>query len=505
MSLIKTTPVASLPLASNHRLPRPGPGIPAVPGGACVNRRTFLTTLAGAAGAAGLLPCASGSLLAASPAPAGVKTRIRLVFSHHRIDAQGRQSEAGWPFLGYDCEGRKKLLLAKLQRGCPGIEFLPATAYSAEDAKKLLEADSEVDGYLAYMIGGWATAGQTIAAAGRPVIYAGDLYGASGEFLVATAEARHKGLRAVGVTSSRFEDVVDALKCFETMQKLKAARILVVGAPAGGVGKAIEEVFGTKVVSVDFPEINAAYAQADRARARDLAHAWVRKAQRVIEPTRAEIEKSAAMYLAMRSLMDTHRAQAITINCLGGFYGGRMEAYPCLGHCQLNDDGAVGACEADLQSTLTMLLMGYQVGRPGYISDPVIDTATNRVIYLHCVAPTKVFGPDGHANSFHIRSHAEDGKGASIRSLLPLNQIVTTLQTSPTRREIILHQAKTVANVDDPKSCRTKLAAEVKGDVQKLLTQWDLWGWHRVTFYGDHKLAVTQLATLLGFKLIEEA
>ncbi len=451
------------------------------------------------------MPFASSSALAALPAPAGAKTRIRLVFSHHRDDAKGRQSEAGWPFLGYDCAARKKLLLAKLQENCPGIEFLPATAYSAEDAKKLLGSDSEVDGYLAYMIGGWATAGQTIAAAGRPVIYAGDLYGASGEFLVATAEARHKGLRAVGVTSSRFEDVVEALRCFETMKQLKAARILVVGTPAGGVGKAIEDVFGTKVVSVDFPVINAAYAQADRAQARDLARGWMRKAQRVVEPTRAEIEKSAAMYLAMRSLMDTHQAQAITINCLGGFYGGRMEAYPCLGHCQLNDDGAVGACEADLQSTLTMLMMGYQVGRPGYISDPVIDTATNRVIYIHCVAPTKALGPKGPSNAFHIRSHAEDGKGASIRSLLPLGQIVTTLQTAPTRREIIFHQAKTVANVDDPRSCRTKLAAEVKGDVQKLLTQWDLWGWHRVTFYGDHKLPVTQLSTLLGFKLIEEA
>ena len=472
---------------------------------ACVDRRAFLTVLAGAAGAAGLMPLGTGWALAAPQKPAGAKTRIRLVFSHHRVDAQGKQSEAGWPFLGYDCAARKHELQAKLEQSCPGIEFFPATALSAEDAKKILEADKEVDGYLAYMIGGWATAGQTIAAAGRPVIYAGDLYGASGEFLVAAAEARRKGLRAVGVTSSRFEDLVAALRCFETMKALQAARILVVGAPAGGLGKAIEETVGTKVIAIDFPEINAAYAQADRLRAHELARRWIKKAQRVVEPTPAEIEKSAAMYLAMCSLMEKHQVQAITINCLGGFYGGHMAAYPCLGHCQLNDDGSVGACEADLQSILSMLLMGYLVHRPGYISDPVIDTATNRVIYLHCVAPTKVFGPDGPTNPYHIRSHAEDQKGASIRSLLPLGHLVTTLQIAPTRREIIFHQAKTVANVDDPRSCRTKLAAEVQGDIQKLLTQWDLWGWHRVTFYGDHKLALSQMSALLGFKLIEEA
>jgi len=152
-----------------------------------------------------------------------------------------------------------------------------------------------------------------------------------------------------------------------------------------------------------------------------------------------------------------------------------------------------------------MLLMGYFVRRPGYISDPVIDTATHQVIYVHCVAPTKVFGPEGPANPYHIRSHAEDQKGASIRSLLPLGHLTTTLQIAPTRREILFHQARTVANVDDPRSCRTKLAAEVKGDIDKLLTQWDLWGWHRVTFYGDHKLALSQMSALLGFRLNEEA
>jgi len=478
----------------------------------CLNRRVFLAGMAGAAGAAGaagLGALGGGSILAAPQAASTAKTKVRLVFSHHRIDAQGKQSEPGWPYLGYDCEGAKREILGKLAKACPAVEFLPTTAYSAEDAKKILAADKAVDGYLAYMLGGWATAGQTIAAAGRPVIYVGDLYGASGEILVAIAEARRRGLKAFGVTSSRFQDVVDALRCFETLKKLKSSAIVVVGGEPGPVGKAIEEVFGTKVVPVAFPQITEAYQKADRAQARQWAEKWIRAAKRVVEPSPEEIERSAAMFLAMRSLMEKHHAQAITINCLGGFYGGHMSAYPCLGHFQLNNDGLVGACEADQQSTITMLLMGYLVGRPGYISDPVVDTATNQVIYLHCVAPSKVFGPSGPANPYEIRSHAEDRKGASLRSLMPAGEMTTTILFAPTRREVILHQAKTTGNVDDPndypKSCRTKLMAEVKGDVNKLLSYWDLWGWHRVTFYGDHKRAVEQISALAGFKLIEEA
>jgi hypothetical protein len=47
-----------------------------------------------------------------------------------------------------------------LQQQCRGVEFLPATAYSPDDARKILQDDAAADGYVAYMIGGWARAGE---------------------------------------------------------------------------------------------------------------------------------------------------------------------------------------------------------------------------------------------------------------------------------------------------------------------------------------------------------
>jgi L-fucose isomerase-like protein len=473
--------------------------------GACVNRRGFL---AGAAVSGAALAWMPQCIWGASPAADRAKARIRLVFSHHHEDKQGKQSEQGWPYLGYDHEKKRKEVLAKLKASCPNVEFLPAVAFSVADAQKILEEDKSqsIDGYLAYMLGGWAQAGQTFAHAGKPTIYVGDLYGASGELLMAIAEAnRNPKLKAFGVTSSRFDDVVEAVRCFECLKKLKSSVILDVGAAPGELGKAIRKEFGTKVDELSFDQLHEAYEKADRIQAAQLAKKWIDGAQKIGEPTAQEIEKSAAMYLGMRSLMDERCAQAITINCLGGFYSGKMGAYPCLGHFHLNNSGLVGACEADLQSTITMLLMGYLVGRPGYISDPVVDTATKRIIYLHCVAPSRAFGPAGPANPYEILSHAEDRKGAAVRSLMPVGHVVTTLKFSPTTRQVIVHQGKTVGNVDDDRSCRTKLAAEVIGDVEKLLAQWDQWGWHRVTFYGDYKRTLRQISALLGFQVVEEA
>lgn len=60
-----------------------------------------------------------------------------------------------------------------------------------------------------------------------------------------------------------------------------------------------------------------------------------------------------------------------------------------------------------------------------------------------------------------------------------------------------------MANIDDDRACRTKLAAEVK-DIRKLFGEWDQWGWHRVTYYGDLRPAVEAFTALVGFNLVVE-
>jgi len=426
------------------------------------------------------------------------KPRLRLVFSHIVPE------KPTWPYQGYNYEARKQELMSRLRKDCPNVEFLPATALNAEEAKKILEADSEVDGYIAYMVGIWTRVPQTLAASGRPTLFVDDLYAGSGEFLVAYADARRKGYKVAGVSSTRFEDVVRAVKAFECMKKLRSSLILdVTQRDPGANARAIEEMFGTKIRRISGDEINEAYSKADKAEGDAAARRWIKAAKKVVEPSEEEIRKSGAMYVAMRNLMEQYRSPAVAIDCLNLFYAGKLGAYPCLGLFQFNDDGLVGACEADLQSTITMLLMTYLSGRPGFISDPVIDTSKNQIIYAHCVAPSKVFGPNGRANPYHIRSHSEDRQGASIRSLMPLNEMTTTLKFHPPRKEVVIHQGRTVANIDDDKACRTKLAAEVR-NFDKLFNEWDQHGWHRVTFYGDYKQDVETISALLGFNVIEE-
>ena len=466
-------------------------------------RREFLGTCAScSAGAAAFsaFGVPAIGLSSAGESKIGMNAKIGLIYAYPD------PNQPNWPNIGYDFKGYNNKITRLLKEKCPDVEFLITETMngSTEEAEKILKANANIDAFMVYLSGClWGNIPEVIAASGKPVIMVDNLYAGSGEFLTSYARVKRQGFKVIAVSSSDFNDVVKAVNCIECLKKLKNTTALVMGANAD---TKIEETYGTIMKKIEFEEINSAYERADKAEVKTWTDKWINEAEKVIEPKRIDVEKAAGLYLAMLDLMKKYNAGAVTINCLGGIYSGRMvEAYPCLGFMQLDNDGLVGACEADQRSTLTKLLMTYLVGRPGFISDPVIDTAKNRIIYAHCLAPTKVFGPAGPSNPYHLRNHSEDRKGACNRSLMPLGEMTTTILFDHNKKQVIFHQGKSVENVDDDKACRNKLAVEVKGDVFKLLNYWDEWGWHRVTFYGEHKRQVYNIAALLGFEVVEEA
>lgn len=508
-----------------------------------MNRRNFLTrgTVA-AVGTLGLLG-ARPLLTAAEP---GRTTRIRIVYALHAE----QQAGPDWPNKGFDFKPVMARIGSTLERRCKGIEFVTSLATGEEQAKKLLAADQAaggIDGYLVYQMNCWNRVVQTLATSGKPVLYADFQFGGSGGFLVYNAAFLRSQAPNVGfVASSDLDDLVEAVKCFrvvtdggsvadfvsataqarakstpragrlaskadevkclpakECLARLKQSKLLAVRSQEAGPAT---EFLGITIQPLSFAELNEAWKNADKEEARAVADGWQKAARKVEGVSPETLETSAAMYLAEKAVMKKHGASGITINCLGGFYGGHIKAYPCLGFHQLNNEAQVGGCECDVRSAATMLIgTTLTQGRPGYISDPVIDTAKRQIIYAHCVAANRVFGPHGPANAFEILTHSEDRQGASVRSHMPTGYMTTSLEFEPSRKEILFHRAKAVANDPDDRACRTKLCAEPVGDIEKLFREWDRWSWHRVTSYGDLKEPVYALAEAIGWKVVEEA
>jgi hypothetical protein len=507
-----------------------------------MNRRNFLArAAAGAAGLAGI--AAAPSLLNAAPA---AKTRIRLIYSLHT----DKQDRPDWPNKGFDFGPVMQRIERELTAKCKNFEFVFSKAAGADQAKAIVEKDSGaggIDGYIVYQFNCWNQVVQTVASSGKPVLYADFQFGGSGGFLVYNAAFLRSQAPNVGfVASSRMKDLVAAVKCFEIVKRggtpaqfvaataearaggtprkdkvsgrsddakcistddclaqLRRSKILAVrGQESGPAG----DILGIQIQHVPFAELNEAWKNADKDETRAVADGWQKTAAKVEGVSRETLETSAAMYLAEKALLKKHDARGITVNCLGGFYGGHIHAYPCLGFHQLLNEGLVGGCECDVRSAATMLIgTTLTQGRPGYISDPVIDTSKRQIIYAHCVAANRAFGPQGRTNPFEILTHSEDRQGASVRSHLPTGYMTTTVEFEASRKEVLFHRGLAVANDPDDRACRTKLSAEPVGDIEKLFRYWDQWGWHRVTFYGDLKEPIYDFADKVGWKVVEEA
>lgn len=429
-----------------------------------------------------------------------MSTRVKTIFLANEPD------RPSWPYMNYDVAKKSKEVLDTLQSQLPAIEFESSILRSSGEAEKLIDQEQgKFDGYLVYMTAMWTKIEQAFARKAHPVVIADDLYAGSGGILSVRSIINRERLPVVTVASSDFRDTLEAVRLFDVMRKLRDSRILVVSDRRKEQGEPERvEPTGVTLIALGSERLRTYYDDADQNEARGYAERWMAEALKIVEPDEEEILRSARMYLALKAAMRELEADAVTVDCLGLYYGNKLPAYPCLAFFQLNNEGSTGVCEADVRSTISQLMFRYLAGRPAYVSDPVIDTAADQIIYAHCVATNRVFGPEGTSNPYIIRSHAEDGKGASVQSLMPSGETVTSVQIDPWKKAFVVHNARTVGNVESDKACRTKLAAEV--DAQTVMDNYhfDLFGWHRVTCYGDYRAPCVNLANLYGLDVYEE-
>jgi len=474
----------------------------------------------------------------------GERVRVALVFL---ADSSGKES---WPYPGFDCAGRHSEILKLLNEGCPQVEFVPIVVGAPAEVQKAVAVKDTVDAYLVYtttLTWGFTETLLQIGKLGMPMLVVDEFLGGSGVFLIGYSRLRRQGISAAAVSTTRPSDLVAVarlfaevkkpgttpasfaerceevyrrtfaapgeLKCLEDkvplteigecVKRFKQSRFLIVGAGHSGQER---DFLGAKGIYVGFDELQALYDKVDRDEAAEWGRRWSSRAEKVVEPTTEWINKAGAVYLAMLELMKKHSTDSITVNCLGGFGRGQLPAYPCLGFMQILDDGGQGVCEAMPDDSISTLMGRILTGRAGYVSDPALDTSKNHVVYAHCMALTKVFGPKGPSNKFRIRTlHNRDPRGCCAQSFLPEGYMTTSFRTNVAQKKMIVHQAKAVGNLDADRGCRTQLVGEVRGDIGRLFDQWDLFGWHRVTVYGDIKEALMEFGRALGLQIVQEA
>jgi hypothetical protein len=465
-----------------------------------ITRRQFIgATVGGAAALAGV-----GKLRAAGAAepdpfkPFPTKIVVRKVYLAKPVPT--------WPTPKLDVRAEIRKIeawLAELGKKAPDVEFLGGELLRVSgDVPEFRAALGQPDGILIFNL--TSTVGHLLGAIvdfGFPTIMFSQPY--SGHDWSMVAGLQKAGKKVDVLASSDYHDILKGLAVFRTIKRLKETRILYLrnGGPSENYVKDARQKIGPEIVTIDHKRLLDAYNAVDPKEAEPDADAWIKGALKVVEPTREEIVKSSRLYLAMKNVMREEAARGIAINCLGLFYRGALPAYPCLGFSRLNSMGRAGMCEADLDSTLTHFMFLYLVGKPGFISDPVVDTATNTVIHAHCVAATKMDGPDGREDPYIIRSHLEDDKGAALQVKMRIGQVITAAKLI-NLDTMLVSTGKIIDTPDVDRGCRTKITTAV-ADAQKIMENYT-GGLHRVIFYGEHVREIKRLAHFMPFNVVEE-
>ena len=148
-----------------------------------------------------------------------------------------------------------------------------------------------------------------------------------------------------------------------------------------------------------------------------------------------------------------------------------------------------------MDSTLTMLMFQYAFGVPGFITDPVFDTASNALIHFHCTSATKMDGPAGKRLPFSIRTQSDSEQGVALEVENRIGQPVTCAKFV-NHDTMLISTGKIFKVTHDELGCRTQFWTEV-ADARAMFLNWGggvvkggvMTLLHRVVFYGDHMQA----------------
>jgi len=477
-----------------------------------------------------------GSLLQAKE---GKNTKIYTVFASGGV--QHFESELLKPLTNED-------LLHKLRSECDGVDFVVGSfPHEIEHIKE------NFDGVLTF----GHLRRYSIALTGLPTIVVYNFpeflhipYGfflSKGKILIACLDRANTC--SASVSSSMFEDLVEKIKLIQVLKRMKESKILAVtdgpltdffqrgditNVYDGDIRQkknreeiflnAVEKSLGVEVTKIGIEEVSSnaqiqkIWFDGNHKKAKEIAKTWIAEAKGMKDTIESEVVRAAKVYLAMEILMEKYSATAIAFHLRSLIKNPRPEdkIWPSLGDSELQKRDIVACCQAHLNIVLTHMLAQYAFGRPSMMGDITYEPFNDVSIVMHCGAPWNPYGEDGrvpyvirdHAER-SVRGHSKPGVGACSEVLFPVNEPVTIWRIDVLSKTILLHTGTTVSGYSLYKDfgylmCRSKLVAKVDTKkIQRYVYQ-DKFGVHRTVTFGDHRDKIKDLATLMGYTVIEE-
>jgi len=479
--------------------------------GCCCGRRVFLQTVGAAAGGmalgAGGLVAADGP--AALPAPKKSPAVVRVVFLYPPSALLRKKGYWSWPGSSFDAEGHQKQYTAKLQEIAKRLDMRVVADEKpiCDDAgvAALLSSvkQAKPDALLLVPMykGFWGLVTKIVQGSQVPnVIFA--------TWAVLFIEHTRQLYRKPGVylinSPENLEAVEYGLRMVRTARWMREARI--VNVAGVGVREGTAPPFGSQIRNVPRARFVEELARVDLAAARKLADSFRTGAKEIVEPTEQDILDAAKGYFALKRILEVEHGDALMLQCLEGLQRPEgkqaLHSPACMGFMCLRDEGIVAACQADLESAITMMLFQQLFGKPGFEHNLGVDTERNEYFASHCTSASKMRGVGTPPEPYVLRSHNEAGWGCVPRVLMTPGEDVTIAQyvAGAKTPKMCVYSGK-IVRVPPPSGCRTNVVTTINELDDVCLLGSNPMG-HMCLCYGNHAKRLRAFCQLYGIQAV---
>lgn len=408
----------------------------------------------------------------------------------------------GWPGTTYDLETHQKEYHQRLGASCQrlGIECRAEAKPVQDDAglSALIQSvrERKPDGLIVLVqhMNCWGWADRLSKETGTPLM----IFAPIGVSFTGHVKELSRRTGVYLVSSLDWSAAEDGLRMIRAKRLFEESRLLWIH--GNQRNETVLDRLGTKVRAIPRNTFNELFDRMPtNDEVKDVAADFRRHAQRVVEPKWQDSLNSARAYTTAKRLLADERANGLSMDCLGMVGAKLVPTPPCGAWTILQDQGITAGCEADLHGATSMMLTSYLLDRPGYMNDPVAETAKNLLIVAHCTSGTRLNGFDQKPAPYRLRSHSESGLGVAVQVLFPVGQPVTLVRFN-NPNELILDTGTVVSNVDTPPAggCRTSVELRMN-DVDDCR---DILGFHQVVTLGNHRRIVEGFCQLYGVNVI---
>lgn len=309
-----------------------------------------------------------------------------------------------------------------------------------------------------------------------------------------------QGMDKIDLVVNDFDALLSKLRSRRALKTIQNTKLLCIG-PANdffagerSMANAIDK-FSISPKRVSFQDFKKELEDIplDDERVRGTKEEFLENSSKVSdEITQEKALKSARMYVVIKKLMERHRCNAVTVNCLSGILN-LIQVTPCLTFKKLRDEGTPAVCEADIPQTVTSIILREVAEKPTFINDPVILPQEDKIILAHCTCATRMSGFDEEPEDYQAKLHHETKLGLAPSVKLEEGQEVSVVGFSHDLENLLAVKGKITRNTDYH-ICITQVEVEVP-DAQYLMENFV--GFHWVLVYGDY---IQDLENFASFK-----